>query len=546
MKSNFDMWQAFKAERDELAEELAATAEEHKERNQQRNDRRRRSRNLGLPKRPRRTVGSPQPKKIGPKRANELAATLQYQLLRRIFARQDEINQSGIEAVLLEMLSEPPPLHRRSEHAEVEFISKDIIRRWLLEYSSKQRRPEGERMGSLWHENEIRAELNTQKKLAKSALRALPKKPISWVEWRAVDRANAQYDVLCWFSESADLSTDDEFLRLCQQIYQNPIVLSRSASLPYYQKCWREAILRLRADVTGRYVDNEAVCPPLSEGVSPVADLVKRAAVTPAAPPRTPSAPPPEEHAPAPPAEDVILLDLDGPPVKSWEDFVIVLGDNYEKKLVGRYVPLSNDADKCLYEVRQSDDPKAVGAAVKVALTAINSMLEVTAALDEHRRGSKEEIVVSLDGKVVKGEPVSQALVKADQFLDEYLMDYVSGLQTFVELCREDAKQLEYVSSTPADRRTSVDKRGLEREFLELACFITGEMARFTQAIRTRHKRAHHEILLRVDLVGMTAKPVCKEALIARKTGRPDRPSSPKCARKTVKRPRKLKEKDKR
>ena len=490
MTTNRDMWQIFEAERGTLADALATQAEEFEERNKRRNARRRISRAFHLAKRQRSRLGLNLPKKIGPKRVHELRTTLQYELLKRIFAREQDIAQRGIEAVLNEMLLEYPPRCRKSERAAAELISKNIIRVWLQRFSARAMRPMGEPATPLWNKSAIRAELHALRRLATSALRALPQRPKSRAEWSVLDRANAEFAVLSRLLEMAGFGTRDEFIRVCDEIYQNPLVLRTCVSLPYYQASWQNAVFRLKADMTRRYGDGEA--PPVSEGVARVPDVVKPDAVTPS----MPAAPSPEEATQAFPVQETIRFELDGTTVKPWEDYVTVLGDEYERKLVGRYVPLSKDIDNCLYDVRRCEDPKILGAALKMAITALNSMMKVTAALDEHRRGKNEVIVLSLDGKTAIAEPVPQALLDADQFLGDFLMLNVNDLDELIDHCRNEAKLLQGRSETDEarDRPGGVNKQGWKREFLELACFITGEAARFTKLIKSRHTRVRHPI----------------------------------------------------
>ena len=260
MSGHLASWEILAAQRDEVAEELQDIAEEKAEQNKTRNKRRKRrrwlQRTLGVPKRRRARFGSGAPRTIGPKRRGELDLLAREALLAELFACKGEIDQIGIERVLLDLWtrwSVPFQVASSEEEKAVDRLAKDAIRGWLVQFVTKETRGVGSRQALSWQEEVVRADLKVQQRLAKAVLRALPKKPTKWPELRACDFARAECEVIERFLYSRHLSSPKSFRHAAGIIRVGAVAPMTAYTPKYYVQCWRFAVDKLIKDLCARY-----------------------------------------------------------------------------------------------------------------------------------------------------------------------------------------------------------------------------------------------------------------------------------------------------
>lgn len=196
------------------------------------------------------------------------------------------------------------------------------------------------------------------------------------------------------------------------------------------------------------------------------------------------------------PVIEEINLDNYAEDENGWVNLIAVGTSERERQLIADIQRLGHDVGHRLRMAHDVDAPGAMRRQLRVAIAGQKNMLMVIRALDYHRSGANQRIVVQhgetaapLAVECIKGPKLRES----DTLLEEFFMAGVENLDVLAAYCR---KRADILGGMPANellcilegKRIGPDRRRWEMEFMSLAAYLTGQAAKFGQAIEARRK----------------------------------------------------------
>ncbi len=215
---------------------------------------------------------------------------------------------------------------------------------------------------------------------------------------------------------------------------------------------------------------------------------------------------------------EAIELNLDNPEnpnrtdESEWADLVSVLNDEREGDLLRRIFRLQRDIGAAFYFANKTDDPRAIAKRASNAINGFKSILDQIRALDRHRHGTVQDIIVEQVGeRPWRYEPTvrDQKLATSDKLIDEIFLSHGANLDDLASRCRMEGQRLAALPSSEllhieCGRRRGPDCRNWETKFFDMAARLMGHTTKFRLAIEKCH--GHKPQHIRVTRVGNVPK----------------------------------------